>query len=190
MVKRSEPVNIIKMKKTNHLTKKELEFREEQEKNVLTGTPLQEFPEVKADPVAHEEFMRIRKDFRKIEKSDDLFSGVINRYCMLYSECKDFAKKREDFHKNLLELTAAWEEEKQKPKDEQEMSVFEYMRLKTSIQAQEVALDKQVQKKREMVLAIEKENVMTICAGLKGIPKKPPEEDEEDLSSKIFGGSI
>ena len=86
MVKRSEPVNIIKMKKTNHLTKKELEFREEQEKSVLTGTPLQEFPEVKADPVAHEEFVRIRKDFRKIEKSDDLFSGVINRYCMLYSE--------------------------------------------------------------------------------------------------------
>jgi hypothetical protein len=39
-----------------------------------------------------------------------------------------------------------------------------------------------------MLLQIEKENVMTIMAALRSIPKKPVEETEEDPMARLLGG--
>jgi predicted transcriptional regulator len=39
-----------------------------------------------------------------------------------------------------------------------------------------IALDKQIQTKRKMLLDIEKENIMTIAAALRSIPKKPEDK--------------
>ena len=46
--------------------------------------------------------------------------------------------------------------------------------------------DKQIQAKRKMLLEIEKENVMTIAAAVRTVPKK--EEKEEDPVMKLLKG--
>ena len=91
----TKPVNVIRMEGKSHRTKRELKSRENAEKKLLTGGKLKERKEVKSDPIAHKEFLRIKKLLEKIEKNDDLYSSVINRYCQLYAECKDFEEKRE-----------------------------------------------------------------------------------------------
>ena len=126
----AKPVNVIRMEGKSHRTKRELKSRENAEKRLLTGEKLKERKEVKSDPVAHKEFLRIKKLLEKIEKNDDLYSSVINRYCQLYAECKDFEDKREAIYKQLLDL----QENYQKMIDEEEMTVKEYYNLELGMQ--------------------------------------------------------
>jgi hypothetical protein len=46
-----------------------------------------------------------------------------------------------------------------------------------------IALDKQIQTKRKMLLDIEKENIMTIAAALRSIPKKTDEKENPLLKA-------
>lgn len=126
----TKPANVIRLEKKSHRTKKELASRENAEKALLTGEKLKERKEVKSDPVAHKEFLRIKKLLEKIEKNDDLYSSVINRYCQLYAECKDFEEKREAIYKQLLDL----QENCQKMIDEEEMTMKEYYNLELGMQ--------------------------------------------------------
>ena len=50
-----------------HRTKAELEVRAEGEKKLLTGIKLKEWPDVKADPAAHKEFLRIKRVLKAME---------------------------------------------------------------------------------------------------------------------------
>ena len=45
--------------------------------------------------------------------------------------------------------------------------------IEASMQKNLVSLDRQVQSKRKMLSDIEKENIMTIAASLRSVPKKP-----------------
>lgn len=167
--------------KKSHRTKDELKQRKCQEEALLTKVKIKEFKSTKENESAHKEFNRIKKLFEKIDKNDDLFAGVLNRYCMLKAECEDFEIKRETFYKNLDDLEKEWEHQSELPKEEKEMTAFEYFKLKGQYQGQVVALDKQIQNKRKMMLEIEKENIMTISSALRSIPKnQPPEENQEE----------
>lgn len=177
----TKPVNVIRMEGKSHRTKRELKSRENAEKRLLTGEKLKERKEVKNDPVAHKEFLRIKKLLEKIEKNDDLYSSVINRYCQLYAECKDFEDKREAIYKQLLDL----QENCQKMIDE-EMTMKEYYNLELGMQKNLISLDKQVQAKRKMLLDIEKENIMTIASALRSVPKKT-EKKENPLLAALNG---
>ena len=157
-------------------------IRENAEKKLLTGEKLKERNEVKSNPVAHKEFLRIKKLLEKIEKNDDLYSSVINRYCQLYAECKDFEEKREAIYKQLLDL----QENYQKMIDEEEMTIKEYYNLELGMQKNLISLDKQVQTKRKMLL--EKENIMTIASALRSVPKKT-EKKENPLLAALNNGS-
>lgn len=159
--------------KKSHRTKAELKQREEGEKALLTGVALKERPEVKANPIAHKEFMRLNKLLKAIEKNDAIYEGIINRYCLLVAECHDFEEKRDAIYDDLNELQQSYQN--------QELEALDYFKMKTDFQKQIVSLDKQIQTKRKMLLDIEKENVMTIAAALRSIPKKT-----EDKSNKLL----
>ena len=165
-----KPFTVLVSEKKSHRTKAELKQREQGEKALATGTALKERPEVKANQIAHKEFMRLNKLLKGIEKNDAIYEPVINRYCMLQAECKDFEEKRESFYRDLEELT----NDRESFADNEDLS--SYYKLKNNIQSQIIALDKQVQTKRKMLLDIEKENIMTIAAALRSIPKKTEKE--------------
>lgn len=176
-----KPFTVLVNEKKSHRTKAELKQREQGEKALATGTALKERPEVKANPVAHKEFVRLNKLLKGIEKNDAIYESVINRYCMLQAECKDFEEKRESFYRDIEELT----NDRETFVDNEDLS--SYYKLKNNMQAQIIALDKQIQAKRKMLLDIEKENIMTIAAALRSIPKKTGKEENPLL--KALNGS-
>lgn len=171
-----KPAKIIELEGKSHRTKKEIRARKEAEASLLTGERLKESKEVKENPKAHKEFLRIKKLLESIEKNDDLYGRVINRYCLLLAECTEFEEKREK-----MEETAEKMEE-----HASDMEYEDYCRLKIDLSKQLIAFDKQVQAKRKMLFDIEKENIMTIAASLRSVPKKA-EEKKNPLMEALSG---
>jgi len=168
-----KPLAVLKAEKKSHRTKAELKVREEGEKALTTGVALKERPEVKNNAIAHKEFQRINKLLKSIGKNDAIYEAIINRYCLLQAECYDFENKREKLYADIQELEETYQREQIPPS--------EYFKLKTSLQKQIVMMDKQLQSKRKMLLDIEKENIMTIAAALRSIPK-----NEEKKSNALI----
>lgn len=177
-----KPADIIKLEKKSHRTKAELRQREKAEQSLLTGITLKESPEVKDNKNAHKEFLRVRKLLEGIGKFDDLYGAVINRYCILYAEIKEFEEKRERFFTQLCEF----QEKSEELIDNEEMTYKEYYTIEASMQKNLISLDRQVQTKRKMLSDIEKENVMTIASSLRSIPKKP--EKKKNPLREAMGG--
>ena len=142
--------------------------RKQAEQSLLTGEEIKEKPEVKQNKIAHKEFLRIKKLLKNIEKNDDLYGVVINRYCLLYAECFEFEKKREKMFEQLCDL----QEKEDELIEHEEMTQKEFYGIENSMQKNLIALDRQVQSKRKMLLEIEKENIMTIASALRSVPKK------------------
>jgi hypothetical protein len=63
---------------------------------------------------------------------------------------------------------------------------LEYAKSIQKIMASMLAIDKQIQTKRKMLLDIEKENVMTIASALRSIPKNVEKDDNPLL--KVLRG--
>ena len=177
-----KPYIVLANEKKSHRTKKELNQRKQGEEALSTGVAMKERPEVKSNPIAHKEFLRLNKLLKEIQKNDAINELVINRYCMLVAECFDFGEKRESFYRDIQELV----NDKDKLIDSEEMSLSAYYKMKYNLQTTIINLDKQVQSKRKMLLDIEKENIMTIASALRSIPKKT--ETKTNALLKALGG--
>lgn len=172
----SKPVKVIEIESKSHRTKKELAHRRKAETSTLSGKKLIESREVKEDLEAHREFLRISKLLDAVEKNDALYSEVINRYCLLKSECKSFADKRERTGKQMELLEERMDE----------MELPEYLKLQNDLSKALVSYDRQIQIKRKMMFDIEKENIMTIAAALRSVPKQP-EKKSNPLMEALNG---
>lgn len=178
----TKPVNIIRLEKKSHRTKRELAERERAEEQLLTGKVLKETKEVRDNEKAHKEFQRIKKLLKSIDKDDDLYGATINRYCLLQAECTEFKEKRELMFRQMREL-----EECRAEFDAQD-DLKSYYSLQMRMQKNMISLDKQVQTKRKMLLDIEKENIMTIASSLRSVPKKT-EKKRSPLLEALAGGN-
>jgi len=158
----------------SHRTKAELKAREDGEKSLLTGTAMKEWPDVKVSPVAHREFMRLRKLFKAIEKDDALHEGIINRYCLLLAESKEFDGLKSSLIKdiNILADHCA----------RGEMEFLDYIDQKGKLQDKLLSMDRKIMEKRKMMLQIEKENLLTIASALRAIPKQPTDQKESPMA--------
>ena len=177
----SKPVAVIKAEGKSHRTKAELEAREKGEAAFATGVLLQEKPEVMNNLVAHREFERITELLTIMGKNDALYENIINRYCLIYAECKEFEEKREKFYEDL------WQMEEEKDQGKFGDNVQSFYKLRNEMQKNIINLDKQVQDKRKMMIAIEKESVMTLAAALRSVPKQE-EKTANPLMEALLGG--
>jgi phage terminase small subunit len=168
-----KPFTVLKSEKKSHRTKKELKQREQGEAALSTGAALKERPEVKNNAVAHKEFKRLSELLKAIQKNDAIYEGVINRYCLMVSECNEFEELKARLYSELSELG--------RKQHEGELDFVAYLEHKDKMQSKILACDKQLQAKRKMLLDIEKENIMTIAAALRSIPKKT-----ESKSNKLL----
>ena len=182
MLTTPKPTNVILLEGKSHRTKKELAERKRAEAQLLTGKVLKEAAEVKENEKAHKEFQRIRKLLKSIEKDDDLYGATINRYCLLMAECSDFQDKREMMYRQMQDL------QESKEKFERNEDLTTYYMLQSTMQKNMIALDRQVQTKRKMLLDIEKENIMTIASSLRSVPKKT-DKKKNPLMEVLAGGS-
>ena len=184
MPRPSKPFSVIEGEKRSHRTKKELSQRKQGEEALLTGVALKESPETKNNPIAHKEFLRILKLLKNIHKNDAIYESIINRYCIIFAECQDMEREREETYKLILELKATFYETTQDMlPDERADRLIEFSREMARMAAVIMNYDKLIMQKRKMLLDIEKENVMTIAAALRSIPKQTTEEENPLLKA-------
>lgn len=173
----TKPYEVISMEKRSHRTKRELEQRKQAETQLLSGERLKERKEVKDNPVAHKEFLRINKILKNIGKNDAIYEPVLNRFCILQAECRELEERREEIHQITMELKENFDAMDEEEKKE---NLLAFSRALAKMTGSMINCDKQIQAKRKMLLDIEKENIMTIASALRSIPKKPKEEEEDD----------
>lgn len=185
-----KPFSVLKSEKKSHRTKKELELREKGEAALATGVAIRERPEVKKNPISHKEFLRVNKLLKNIGKNDAIYEPVINRYCLLQAECDDFENKKDEIYNLIEELKDTFYslvdelEVKDRAKELRKFS-SEMASLSSSM----IAIDKQLQSKRKMLLDIEKENIMTITSALRSIPKKVENDSAKETILKVLNGN-
>lgn len=172
-----KPVNLIKLEGKSHRTKAELKTREEAEKQLLTGRKMKPWPEVRENELAKKEFNRIKKLLEIIGHNDALHEAVINRYCLLIAECKQIEGTVDRLKRELSELTEA--------KQNGDIEYLEYLQEKGKIHDRIIAWDTKLMGKRKMLLQIEKENIMTIMAALRSIPKQPEKKTESPMAEYL-----
>lgn len=167
----TKPLALVK----GHRTKAEKAVREKAEKELLTGTVLKESQEVKSNPIAHKEFMRIKKLLKAIKKDDDLSGNIINTHCMLHAECHAFAEMKEQLAWDIEELTIRFKAE--------EFDFATYMSQRGVLTGHLMACDKKIMEKRKMLFEIAKDNVLTIQSAMRSIPKKEQKKAESPMAA-------
>jgi len=172
-----KPFEVLKMEKRSHRTKEEMKKRKQGEESLSTGVALKERSEVRSNPIAHKEFKRLNELLRTIGKNDAIYETIINRYCTLQAECSRFEESISVLGKGLEELEV----------NKDSMDVIAYFRLLTEMEKAIDSKDRQLQAKRKMLFDIEKENIMTIAAALRSIPKKE-DKSSSPLLEALKGG--
>lgn len=173
-----KPLEVLKSEKKSHRTQAELEQRRKGEAATLTGQKMQEHQTTKSNPAAHRQFLRLRKMLALIGKDDSLYEAVINRYCVLTAECADMEKDRRDIVDEQTQLEGWLFCGEIEPK--------EYYEKNDELIGKKMMIEKMLNPKRKMLLDIEKENIMTIAAALRSIPKKPQEDEDEDRMANML----
>lgn len=173
MARPTKPLSLVK----GHRTKAEKAIREEAENALLTNTEMREWPETKKKAVAHKEFIRLKAVFAAIKKDDALHEGVINRYCILTAECKEYEAMKASLLSDMRKLAKAY-----KNKD---FDFLTFMDHKDRIRGSVFACDKKIMELRKMLLSIEKENVMTIASAMRSIPKKEQPKQESPMAEYL-----
>jgi len=169
-----KPSNVLSMEGKSHRTKDELKQRQEAEAALLTGKKMEMWPGL--DKVAKDEFQRVASLLATIEKDDALYEAVVNRYAQIKSECKKFEMA-------IKKSRAVLREADKKYKDG-EIDYLTYIAVQDKMSTNINSADRQIQAKRKMLLDIEKENVMTIAAALRSIPKTPKKEPAKNPMEK------
>ena len=157
-----KPAKVIELEKKTHKTKQELAERRRREEATLSGQKLIESKEVKENLEAHKEFLVLSRLLDAVEKNDALYSEVINRYCLLKAECKAMAERREMLIRQTEELALI----------KAGMDPTDYFTQQRELDKAILSYERLVQQKRNMMFAIEKENIMTIAAALRSVPKQ------------------
>lgn len=175
----AKPFEVLSSEKKSHRTKAELALRRNGEEELISGKRLKENKDVKADPIAHAEFMRVNKILKSIKKNDDIYNNVINRYCKLVSEVATWEEQRAAIAETLEVLNGKAET---LMADELE----QFMRIYEKTLKSLATIEKTIGTKRKEMFDIEKENVMTIASSLRSIPKKV--EGKKSNLAKILSG--
>lgn len=161
----AKAVGVMMSNGSSHLTKEEIKLRKAAESACLSGAKLRERAEVRADPIAHTEFLRVSRLLAKVGKNDAMFEPIINRYCQLQAECAAFEKMRAGFEEDLDELRC-----------NTEMKNSERYKLKVKMQDAILSTDKQIQQKRKMLFDIERECAMTVSSAVRIVPNAAPKQ--------------
>lgn len=178
MARPSKPIAMIEAEGKTHLTKAQIETRKNAESGLLSKKKLQERREVKDNKIAHAEFQRVAKLMKAIGKDDALYSSGINTYCMLYAEIGELQEQMKmlDETADLLKETfGRLVDDPDSGVDTEEIIKFE--KSFTRLISQRLNISATIDKKRKMMLDIDKENVMTISAALRSIPKQPEKKE-------------
>lgn len=167
----SKPAAVIEAEGKSHRTKAELAVRKAAEDAVLSHEPLFERAEVRRNKLAHAEFERVAKLMDAIGKNDALYSSGLNTYCLLYAEIAELEEEKGRIRAMIDKLAEKAESVCDAEELVQVVKVINQTYTKTLS-----VIGNTIDQKRRLMLAIDKENVMTVSAALRSIPKTPEKE--------------
>ena len=159
--------SVIKLEKKSHRTKRELAAREAAEKNTLTGKAMIETANVKSDPKAHREFLRLKPLLKQIGKYDEIYGAAVRRYCFNTSRLGEVEAELIELKNELAELR----DDKGEFVDADDIK--EYYRLLTRLEDTITKKEQVAKSYRAELTDFEKENCMTIRSALRSIAKQP-----------------
>jgi len=178
----SKPAAVIEAEKKSHRTKAEIEQRKKGETALLSNSPLYERGEVKKNKLAHAEFLRVAELMQSIGKDDALYSSGLNTYCQLYAEISEMEHQKSEIAILAEELKEKFDTLPAMEYDD----ILQFTKQVTKLASMQLSIGSEIDKKRRLMLAIDKENVMTISAALRSIPKTP-EKAENPLIKALMG---
>ena len=111
--------------------------------------------------------------YEKIGMNEAFYENTINRYCILLAEHDAAVKDRARIERNIEKL-----EEK-----EGELEFKDYIQEARFLESALLSADKILAKRRDQLLSIEKENLMTIQGKMRAVPKKPPKEEPSGIAA-------
>ena len=187
MARPSKPYAVLSTEKKSHRTKKEMELRKSEEEKMCSKKSMKLWPTTKKNVVAAKEFKRVKDLLKGIEKDDALYEAVINRYCVIKAEVEGLESRSEELYALVEKLEKIFDEASGEVSASERMEMtMDFSKEITRLLSCIANLDKDIQAKRKMLFDIEKENVMTVAAALRTIPKK---EEKADPLLQILKGS-
>ncbi len=166
---RPKPLSLVQ----GHRTKAEIQARAANEKALSTEEKMRMPDSVKADKAAAAHWRRIVKVLGTVGMNEAFYENVLGRYCILLAEHDQLIAERAQRQNGVDDLRAR--------KDELDAS--EYFELLTAATRLVDSVDKQIAKKRDQLLSIEKENLLTVQGKLRAIPKKPEEKKPSGIEA-------
>ena len=175
---RPKPLSLVQ----GHRTKAEIEARAASEKALTTEEKMRMPNSVKANKAAEAHWKRLVKVLGMVGMNEAFYENVLGRYCILLAEHDHLAAER------VKRQTAV--DELRERRDE--MDAKDYFELMQSVAGMVDATDRQIAKKRDQLLAIEKENLLTVQGKLRAIPKKPEEKKPSGIQAfrQARGGGV
>jgi hypothetical protein len=161
-----------------HLTNEQKEIREKTEKSLVTSYPMKTWKKTRENVTAKKHFNKIKRAFAKIELDDICFEAVLNRYCIILGECEEVETTRSALFGGARYLA----------EHEEEYDPLTYAAELGRIADRISACDRALAKKRDMMLSIERENIMTVNAKLRAVPKKPADDDKDEMEKLLARG--
>ena len=153
-------ITAIKSEKRTHITKREIAHREQAETALLSGYRIKETREIKADSIAHKEYLRIKGLLKAINKDDEIYGAPVRRYCMTRSRLDSLYRDIEKSQKELEELKATRDKISDRKKR------LEYIRIISSHERIIEKKERLAKWYRAEMSDFEKENCMTIKSSL------------------------
>ena len=175
---RPKPLSLVR----GHRTNAELDARAAGEKALTTAEKMQMPRSVRASKEASAHWRRLRKVLGTVGMDEAFYENVLGRYCLLLAEHDQLAAERALRHEAVDDLRDR--------KDE--MDFPDYVERLQTLAGMVDATDRQIAKKRDQLLAIERENLLTVQGKLRAIPKKPEEKKPSGIEAfrQSRGGGV
>lgn len=158
---------------TGHRTKAEKTVRAQGEAALKTDEKIKPSVAVRADPDALKYFKRLVKLYEKIDMNEAFYENTINRYCILLAEHDQLITARSNTAAMLDEIV----------EHKADMDFLTFIEQIKDANGVLLAHDRAIAKKRDQLLAIEKESLMTVQGKLRAVPKKPKDEQPSGIAA-------
>ena len=169
MPQKSKPLSLVQ----GHLTSAERTARAQGEAALKTDEKMKPSAVVRKNAQAMKYFRRMAKLYAGIDMDEAFYENTLSRYCLLLAEHDEALKDRERIERNIEKLE----------EHENEMEFKDYVYLAQSLEASLLSADRVLAKRRDQLLSIEKENLMTIQGKMRAVPKKPQADEPSGIAA-------
>lgn len=154
-------------------TKAEIAARAQGEKALTTSEKMEPPKGAAKNKAAHAYWKRIVEILATVGMDEAFYERTLWRYCVLLAEHDQLAEEREKRAGDIEKLRER----------EGEMEAEAYYGMLTALGKALDSTDRQIAKKRDQLLAIEKENLMTVQGKLRAVPKKAEEKKPSGIEA-------